>query len=461
MAEASVSALSGSDSVEERPEQTFSRQDKSAGAVGRVLRLLRNTSGIWAITDQAIVSAGNAISNIYIGRTLDPSHHGLFGLVLSTMLYLNSLQAALVIYPLSVKGAVVDTARLRAFTGVCLMLTLLCGVPLALATGLIGGIFGESATLAIWTALALLLWQLQETLRRILSARLRFKESVWGDGVRYLGQAAIIFFLAMSGMLTLTTAFATIAGTSVIAGLFQAWQVGIERPRWQDVKDFAYEFWCLGRWMLAGNVTLLVSTLGLEYALSLSWGLATMGQFQAMSTIVKLSHPLLFGIGAIITPVAARAFSDGGTKLARSLSAKYALQGLLLLLPFYGILLIIPTVALRLFYPNVEAYAGLGNELRIYVLWYMVLYAASVLGAYLSGLERARHHFHAQIIHAFGSAVIALPLTYFFGLSGMLIGGVIAKLTLCAAILYYIRYAHRQDDAAASHGPQPPTPHIA
>jgi Na+-driven multidrug efflux pump len=169
-----------------------------------------------------------------------------------------------------------------------------------------------------------------------------------------------------------------------------------------------------------------------------------MGKFQALSNIVKLSHPLLFGIGAVITPVAARALSDGATHLARSVSSRFAMQGLLLLLPFYAFLLLFPSLTLRLFYPTAEAYHGLDNELRIYVLWYLVLYAASVLGAYLAGLERARHHFQAQLIHALGAAVIAVPLTWFTGLTGMLIGGAIAKLILCFAILHYIRRAHRE-----------------
>jgi O-antigen/teichoic acid export membrane protein len=398
---------------------------------------------MWAIADQAIVSAGNFITNIVLANALLPTDYGLFGLLLGTILFLNSLQAALVTYPLSVKGATIDTARVRPFTAICLILTLLCALPLAVSAGLAGAVFGKTASIACWAAVALILWQSQETLRRILNARLRFRDSIWGDSVRYLGQAVIVLMLAWSGTLSIEMAFASIALASVLGGLYQAWQVGMARPQWQDVRAFGREFWNLGRWMLAANLTFLVSTLTVEYGLAYRWGMDAMGKFQALSNIVKLSHPLLFGIGAVVTPVAARAFSDGGTRLARSVSGKFALQGLALLLPFYALLLVFPTLTLRLFYPTMGLYHGLENELRVYVLWYLVLYAASVLGAYLAGLERARHHFQAQLVHALGAATIAVPLTWFTGLTGMLIGGTIAKLILCFAILHYIRRAHR------------------
>ena len=130
---------------------------------------------------------------------------------------------------------------------------------------------------------------------------------------------------------------------------------------------------------------------------------------------------------------------DGGQRMARSVSIRFALQGLMILLPFYLLLVVFPTWAIQILYGANTPYLGLENELRIYVIWYLVLYTASVLGAYLNGLERARHHFQAQLIHALGAAVIALPLTYWFGLTGMLIGGVIAKTILCMAFYFYLR----------------------
>lgn len=409
----------------------------------RLFNALRNTSGVWAITDQAIVSIGNFATNIFLARTLQPSQYGMFGLLLETILYLNSLQAALVIYPMSVKGAVLDTGQLRRFATLCSYLTILLAVPLGISVFITGGIVGNGS-LGIWVAIALILWQLQETLRRLLIARLRLKEAIVGDTIRYIGQVVIVFAFAMSGRLTLATAFASIALASVASLGLQVLQIGMDRATREDLRTFAGEFWVLGRWMLAANMTFLVSTLGLQYLLAFAHGPEANGKFQALSNIVRLSHPLMFGIAGVITPAVAKAFSEGGRSLAHTVAVRLSLQGLMVLMPFYIVLALFPDWAIRHLYGPTTPYLGLGNELRIYLLWYVVLYCGSVMGAHLTGLERARHHFHAQAIHAFGAAILALPMTYFGGLMGMLIGGTLAKLVLVFAFIYYLRRAHRE-----------------
>src|SRR5690606_18916613 len=111
--------------------------------------------------------------------------------------------------------------------------------------------------------------------------------------------------------LELTTIFLAMAGTAVLGSLVQAWQLGLARVPWSEVKPMAVEFWRLGRWMLAANMTFLISTLGIQWTLAWKHDLQVFGRFVALSNIVKLSHPLMFGIIAIITPAAARASMDG------------------------------------------------------------------------------------------------------------------------------------------------------
>src|SRR5262245_22544082 len=56
---------------------------------------------VWALADQGIVSLGNCATNVLLARSLAVAEFGVFALLLEAMLFLNSLQAALVIYPLS------------------------------------------------------------------------------------------------------------------------------------------------------------------------------------------------------------------------------------------------------------------------------------------------------------------------------------------------------------------------
>lgn len=442
MAEFSVSALSTDSEVDPRPTaRPFVARDNLPT---RLFNALRNTSGAWAITDQAIVSIGNFATNIFLARTLEPSKYGTFGLLLETILYLNSLQAALVIYPLSVKGAVLDDGLLRRFATLCSYLTMILAIPLGLSVFLTGGIIGSSG-LGLWVAGALILWQLQETLRRLLISRLRLKEAILGDALRYLGQVVIVFLFARADMLSIGTAFAAIAIASIASIGLQIIQIGMDRATGADLRAFAAEFWALGRWMLAANLTFLVSTLGLVYLLALAHSTEENGKFQALSNLVRLSHPLMFGIAGVITPAVAKAFSEGGKQMARGVAWRLSMQGLMVLMPFYIVLGLFPEWSIRILYGADTQYTGLGMELRVYLVWYVVLYFASVMGAHLTGLERAEHHFHAQMFHALGAAVIALPMTYYFGLLGMLVGGTLAKVVLVLAIAYYLRRADRAE----------------
>ena len=93
---------------------------------------------VWALADQGIVSLGNCATNVMLARSLAVAEFGIFALLLEAMLFLNSLQAALVIYPLSVRGAILDREGLRRLAGSCLMLTLALALPLGLAVSFAG-----------------------------------------------------------------------------------------------------------------------------------------------------------------------------------------------------------------------------------------------------------------------------------------------------------------------------------
>src|SRR4051794_3437451 len=62
----------------------------------------------WALGDQGIVSLGNFVTNLILARTLPLAELGLYGILYELGLFLNSMQAATILFPLNVKGAVAD-----------------------------------------------------------------------------------------------------------------------------------------------------------------------------------------------------------------------------------------------------------------------------------------------------------------------------------------------------------------
>src|SRR5262249_48898290 len=148
------------------------------------------------------------------------------------MIFLNTLQAALAIYPLSVRGAIADREALRRLTGACLLLTLILALPLSL--GLIAAAGAVAApTIGILAVIALLLWQCQETLRRAMMAHGGQQRCIPGDIVSYLGQAIAVFAFTYTHSLTIGRAFAIMGLTSAAAVAVQTIQVG---PRFGSLR---------------------------------------------------------------------------------------------------------------------------------------------------------------------------------------------------------------------------------
>ena len=173
-------------------------------SLGPLARLIRGLGGkgFWALTDQGVVSAADFLAASLITRWLGKSELGVYGVVLETVLWVNTLQNALVLYPLTVRGAGGDRQALRGPATAALIFTLLLAPLLGVAMGVGGFLSSKRAGVAIAAAIAMALWQLQETVRQALKTHLRFAACLPGDCIRHLGQVAAIWALtsvALSG----------------------------------------------------------------------------------------------------------------------------------------------------------------------------------------------------------------------------------------------------------------------
>lgn len=416
------------------------RDDRAEDAANELTDKTRSTRrSVWALADQGIVSLGNCATNVMLARSLAVAEFGIFALLLEAMLFLNSLQAALVIYPLSVRGAIMAREGLRRLAGSCLMLTLALALPLGVSVILAGNVV-DSLLTGILCAIALCAGQCQETLRRAMMAHGGQRRALPADAVSYLGQASIVFVLSVTGILSVNLAFATMALTSIAAVIVQSIQIGPRftfKPR--DIAQTGRDFWILGRWVLMGNLTLIVTTLGCSWTLVYFHGTDAVGRFQALANLMKLSNPLTICMAGLIVPAAARAFRDDGLDAAKSIAKKYGLLTGGVLIPYFAFLALLPTTSIHLLYGTNSAYAGLGNQLRAFVLWYGALVVAQVAGCLLNAIEQSRRSFIAQAAQTGAIVIVALPLTAIYGLDGLMLGGVIANVTMALAYISMVR----------------------
>jgi O-antigen/teichoic acid export membrane protein len=418
---------------------TFNRDDSSDDSN---TSSSANRRGVWALLDQGIVSLGNCATSVLIARELPVAQFGMFAILLEAMQFLNTLQAALVTYPLTVRGSVMRPDALRRLSGACLLLTALLSLPLGLAILFAAGVVGSFAT-GLLTVVAMVLWQFQETLRRGMMAQGGHKRTVPGDAVSYLGQAACIAILAYTGTLTVQRAFAVMGLTSAAALLVQCIQIRPSFDAWRDLRGAAADFWKLGRWVMFGNFTNIVTTLGCSWTLLYFHGTDAVGKFQALANLMKLSNPLTICMAGLVIPAAARAFCTHGVAEAKRVTLRYALMAAAALLPYYALLLLLPTTFIHLLYGDGSVYGALGNQLRAYVIWWTALLVAQIAGCFLNAIEQSRRSFVAQAVQTACVVLVALPLTALYGLDGLMLGGVIGNLVMAAC---YVAMTRRIDD---------------
>jgi O-antigen/teichoic acid export membrane protein len=399
------------------------------------------------LADQGAVSLGNCLTNFLLARNLPMQQFGLFAILLEAMLFLNSLQAALVIYPLTVRGAVVDRSGLRRLAGACVLMTMILALPLGAAVALAARAAGAAtAAVGVAAAAALLMWQIQETLRRTMMAAGQFNRALPGDLISYLGQAVVLALLLGAGRLGVTAALAAMGATSLLAAIVQAAQVGIILPPIYRWGGYLLNFCKTGRWVLLGNFTAIVTTLGCSWTLTTVHGVEGVGRFQSLANLLKLGNPMTLCLAALIVPAAARANRHGGFAAARKIAWRYAMGAGVVLLPYYLLLAIVPGLALRLAYGPHHPVALMTVGLRIFVASYALIFISQIIASLLNGVEQSRRTLIPQLAQAVATLVVAMPATARYGLDGFLWGWLFSNVILTTGYLLMLKRVSRNQE---------------
>jgi O-antigen/teichoic acid export membrane protein len=448
---ADVTSVSG-ENKRIRPLSDLLRRCRSVNSKkGVIARALVHDSkrSFWAMADQGVVSLGNFGVSILLAacfeRKHDLSDFGSYWILMELMLFLNGIQAALVVYPLSVRGPVADEARLGRMASMSMLLTMLLW-PLMGASVVATAVIAEiPISVGLWAAAALALWQVQETLRRALISHLKFRHTLLGDSISYLGQILSVGILAWTGQLTLVGTFAAMALTSGVAVLVQGVQVGLHDISWREMREYARDCWELGRWVLYGNLSRFFTGPLFNWNLAFWLGKDLLAVTYAVSNLLRLTNPLMFAISTLIMPNATRANKEAGIGAARHEMHRFALLGGLMLAPYLGMLLLAPRFSIALAYWDWHSpYLQYANALRIATISSALFYMGTVLSALLNSVERTRDTFVAQAAYAATAVLIVLPMTALFGLMGAFTGGFFSAAALTGVCAYYVSKLGRE-----------------
>jgi len=433
------------------PDREVFRKPGIVGAlVTRIFKMLTKTilgAGFLALADQAIVSAGNFLMSIFLARALPPAEFGRYVLLFGMLVFANSVQLSVVIYPLLTKGATLSSIKVHKFASNSVILTLAQGIPFGGVIGFLCAKFYDPSV-APWLIGALLMWQIQETVRRVLISQLRYREVIVGDTVSYLGQSCFVYALIMINRLSFQNIFLVLALTSFIGFCIQTYQLKLDKVDLNEIYTLAMDFWKIGQWILLMTLVGFFTVQAFPWLLAVASGLRQAASFQATLSILNFSNPVMFSISNIIMISIARSHkTNSDPHEIRGILVAHALQGMIVLLPCFIILFIFPTGILSLVYGSTSPYVSLGINLRLFSVSYLFIYISIIASAYLGAFERNRSQFFIQLIGAIVACILCFPLISSFGARGAIIAITASSLVKAVVGLRYVAVLSLRGDS--------------
>ncbi|MFL5751016.1 MAG: lipopolysaccharide biosynthesis protein [Chloroflexota bacterium] len=398
----------------------------------------------WVVGDQALISASNFLGMVIAARAMPTADFGTYALAWTGIWALNSVQSSLITQPYSVLAARSDEAAYRGYTTATgrmqVVMTLAVSVPIV-AVGLVAVGVGVGPVL-VAVGLAVMGWQAQEFMRRVLFFEGRFRAVGALDVVSFGGQLAAIAVLAVAGQLTVASALVAAAVTSAISAL-----IGLRLLRStfaaEPLAGTAAENVAHGRWLLGAEVGAFICLNSYPFILALTTGSEAVAIYAAAMLILNPLNVIWFAVGNVLPIRLSRARASRGDGAARG-ELRAAYRGSMPVVGLYCLVAALLSGPLLAFLFG-DAYAGYGWVVAGAALIRFVGYHSHLLAIGLRAQHNTRPIFTGYVIAAPFSVVIGVVLTSLFGIAGALVAMLAATLVWTAA--WARAYARGPDDA--------------
>ena len=405
----------------------------------------------WGVADQAVSSITNFAVNIYIARELGAVQYGAFGLAYVTYGFALNASRGLATDPLLVRFSGMNLPiwrrAVRSCTGTAAVVGLVMGACALGAAALMSGTT-RLAFIALGLTLPGLL--LQDSWRFAFFALGRGSQAFLNDVFWAVAMVPALVFLRLSGhadVFWFVFAWGAAATLAAAIGPLQARVVpGMSRAAgwlWRQ-RDLGTRYLAEGT---SNSGAVQLRTYGLGFIL----GLAALGYLQAANTLMGPLQILIYGMGLVALPEAARILRNSPKHMPLFCGALSA--GLVLLGFVWG-------VALLVLLPR-----GLGEAL-LKSLWrpayplvwpttlYFMGWCASVgAGTWLHALAAARRSLRAAVVNSIGLLVFSLAGAFMTGTRGAVYGAAVGTWIGAVYAWWQVRGAVREYDAgSAGHG---------
>jgi O-antigen/teichoic acid export membrane protein len=424
------------------PQEAAPAEHRTPSLLGRLLRLAP-VQGASTVLDQFLVSGGSFATSVIIGRLLSRADLGTYSLALSVVQFLRGVQGELVNSPYTVHCHRMGEEERAKCTGSVLALHACLTVAgmaiLAVLAVVCGSGRGPAGLAPVFAVLAALLpfLLLRECFRLLSLARFRVVAVLVLDGTVTALQVAALLLLARFGFLSLPAVFAAIGGSCAMGCV--VWLVAGRLPMRFDPGQVRADWrrsWSFGKWTLAGFLLVSTTPTLVPWLLAAAHGKEAAGVLAACTTLVNLAGVYVTGVGNVLSPLAARAFTRGGWPELRTVLRRTGLLYVVSLSAFCLVVFLTGDLATRLIYGS--RYHGTATILRVLSVAMLVNSLGITAGNGLWALHRPEANVAADVTSLVATLSVVLLLVWPLGplgaavglLVGMAAGALVRWLTL-------------------------------
>ena len=392
----------------------------------------------WALADQGMVSSVNFLTGIMLARYLGLEEFGRFTLAWMAVVFVNSIQQAVIVSPMMSIGPKQAADDEPAYYGaVAVQQAALCAAVFALIWG------GATATAALFPdwyieglalplACAAVAFQFQDFLRRNFFTRGRPAAAFATDALRYLGQLVILFWLFQTTPMDSVTVLWVITVLAALAALVAL--PACERMVWRAevIRATTARHWQFSKWLAGSALMQWIAGQVMYVFAGAMLGAAAIGALRATKNLMGVVHILFIGLENIVPVRAARYFHSGSPNALRSYLLRVAIYGELATGAAAIVIFAAPDFWLSLAFG--DEYAGYGNLLRWWATVYMVMFLRLPLAAGLRAIEQTQAVFVATALSSAFAVATAYPLINVYDATGA-VGGIGLTQTVTIIVL--------------------------
>jgi len=395
-------------------------------------------AGMWhwllALIDQAFVSGTRFLATIIVGRFCGPTELGSYSLAFSVLILAGCLQEAVITTPYAALGHRLRKRSRNTYAGAVArlhVLVLAASAAILVALALIGTVFELPALASIAGVLAITLpcSLAAEFARRFALAELDVRWATCLDAAAAAIQVVLMLVLIQVRWLDARTALLAVGVAYALPAI--VWWCVYAKTRMRSGGSLALYWprnWKLGRWLVASQVMGVIHGFMPAWLLAVLVGREATGEFVAYFNLAMLVNPIIFAIGNLLTPQAAKTLARSGREAAQRLVLR-VLFYLLALMTLFALAL---GVAGHTFVQFIYGRSFISSESTAVVLG-LIAITWAITTACASGLVafgRPRWSFVAScagsIVTAIAIAILA-PIWSVFGATlGIFLGSIAA-----------------------------------